>query len=217
MQGMKPAKVKGKADVVFCIDVTGSMEPTIEGVKSHVASFVEGLKEQANLSLDWRVKLMAYRDFKVDGNPVEDHPFVDNAADFQNQLNAVTAEGGEDEPESTLDVIYKAIMDSDWREPVTKVIVVITDATTHPEMQQETVGDGMPTDLNQLVNVLTGEGVYLFLIAPDAPEYAELEKVPRSTYKRVDSGSGLAEVDFEELLRVIGKTVSASSAVVKAN
>ena len=39
---------KGTADVVFCLDASGSMGPCIEGVKSHIASFVDGLKRLAN-------------------------------------------------------------------------------------------------------------------------------------------------------------------------
>ena len=36
---------KGTADVIFCLDASGSMGPCIEGVKSHIAGFAEKLSE----------------------------------------------------------------------------------------------------------------------------------------------------------------------------
>jgi len=35
-QGQVGPKSKGKGDIVFLIDVTGSMQPCIDGVKAHV-------------------------------------------------------------------------------------------------------------------------------------------------------------------------------------
>ncbi|MBZ0265657.1 VWA domain-containing protein [bacterium] len=215
-----PPKPKGVSDVVFCIDVTGSMTPTIEGVKSNVRKFVDGLNSQANISLDWRVRLLAFRDLKVDSTPIEEFPFVATAEEFATQVNSVSADGGGDEPESALDAIYIAASKSDWREVVNKVIVLITDASTHPELHPSSVGAGYPTDLNFVIDYFTGEKIYLFIVGPSAPEYEALAKIPRSSYIQVGAGgtgTGLADTDFAKLLEVIGKTVSSSTSVTPAS
>ena len=51
-------KVRGVADIVFLIDVTGSMQPCIDALKNNIAAFVDALsKSDANNSSpisDWR-------------------------------------------------------------------------------------------------------------------------------------------------------------------
>ena len=105
-------KAKGVADIVFLIDVSGSMSPCIDALRTNIEAFVDSLSaggpNNAAPVKDWRAKVVGYRDAEVDaGSWFEDNPFVRSAAELKAQLAALRAQGGGDEPESLLDALYK--------------------------------------------------------------------------------------------------------------
>ena len=59
-------------DIVFCIDVTGSMTPIIDAVKANALGFYDDV--QTNLTAkgknvaQLRVRVVAFRDFVADGD-----------------------------------------------------------------------------------------------------------------------------------------------------
>jgi len=67
-------------DIVFCIDVTGSMTPIIDQVKANALRFYDDV--QTNLTAKGknvdtlRVRVVAFRDFKADGEAaLQESPF----------------------------------------------------------------------------------------------------------------------------------------------
>src|SRR3990172_8314367 len=122
----KAAWNQRKADIVFCIDVTQSMQYCIDGIKSHIKRFVEGL--QTSAAIDYRLALVAYRDIHDEkiyegGTRACDEPwimrdFTQNVTEFASWLDHADARayGGGDEPESTLDALYLAIHRDSWRD-----------------------------------------------------------------------------------------------------
>jgi hypothetical protein len=71
--GGGPAVAKGLSyavDIVFCIDVTGSMTPILDAVKANALRFYDDV--QANLTDkgknvdELRVRIIAFRDFAAD-------------------------------------------------------------------------------------------------------------------------------------------------------
>lgn len=200
---------KGIADVVVCIDCTGSMAPCIEGVKAHVRDLVAGFNESQGLTLDWRIRLVEYRDLDCNEATVS-RPFTTAIAEFQAQVAALDASGGGDEPESTLDAIVAALR-SDWRRGCNKCVVVFTDAPPHPTLHAATVEHGQARDVNEVINELYRQRARLFLFAPRDEVYEALATGERVEYEVVPDRTGLGGVDFGKTLRAIGKTVSASA------
>jgi hypothetical protein len=108
-------KTKGVADIVFLIDVTGSMAPIIDALRKNIEVFVDSLSSgDANNAApvkDWRGKVVGYRDIEAaeaEGLPwIVDNPFVRDAGALKAQLATLQAAGGGDEPESLLDALYK--------------------------------------------------------------------------------------------------------------
>ncbi|MBA3774289.1 MAG: VWA domain-containing protein [Ramlibacter sp.] len=102
------AKTKGVADIVFLIDVSGSMASCIDALRKNIEVFIDSLNRgDANNAApvcDWRGKVVGYRGIeaaKDDGLPwIHDHPFVRDAASLKVQLSSLQAAGGGDEPES---------------------------------------------------------------------------------------------------------------------
>jgi hypothetical protein len=108
-------KTKGVADIVFVVDISGSMAPCIDALRQNIEAFVESLsREDANNASpvkDWRAKVVGYRDFDSadsEGLPwIVDNSFVRDTSELKAQLAALEANGGGDEPESLLDTLYK--------------------------------------------------------------------------------------------------------------
>ena len=103
------AQTDRKADIVFCIDATGSMDPCFSGIKTNLDEFLSGLDSHG--AVDWRFKLLAYRD-KHDANcgiPWQEFEFTNSATVFLSQLNSIRPNGGGDLPESTLDALFFSI------------------------------------------------------------------------------------------------------------
>ena len=208
----KVAKVKGVADVVFCIDVTGSMQPCIDNVKSNVENFAMTIKNYSpNTEVDWRARILGYRDFEVDSEYlINDMDFVSTADELKSQLNKLNADGGGDEHESTLDAILYATLRSNWRPNCHKVIVVFTDAPTHPNLSPKTISDlSIQGDLEIFSQTLIENRIKLFLYGPNDESYAYLATISRTNITQYENAvDGLKNADFKSILETIGKTVS---------
>lgn len=193
-------KVKGIVDIVVLMDISGSMQPCIDAVKSSVAAFVQTLesKDANNESpiRDWRMKVCGYRDQTCDAKWFVDNPFVRDVASVQAQLAAsrMQASGGGDEPESLLDALYKiakmeqsGIQDAEnpdrWRARGTcaRAVVFFTDATFKTPMTlPEAAGGGV----DDVINAIMASKIILCGFCPEWEGYYELASVDR------------AEIDF---------------------
>ena len=63
------AKTKGVADLVFLVDVSGSMANCIDALRVNIEAFIDSLsRSDANNAApvrDWRAKVVGYRDFEA--------------------------------------------------------------------------------------------------------------------------------------------------------
>lgn len=216
-------KLSTQADLVFCVDATASMTPCLNGVRDGLIELVDGLQTAANV--DFRLRLLAYRDIHPKGcnTPWEDHPFTMSVDEFKSQLSVVQAQGGGDEPESTLDALYRAIH-SDWRTSRThKTIVLLTDADTHARLHHSTYARP-DNDVSRVIqDFQTLRHVMLFLVAPQYPAYEALEQAALDADRKVIANwvpkndlrhSGLSSISWGPLMNMIGELVSATSIVV---
>ncbi len=120
-------------DVVFVLDVTGSMQPAIDGVRDGINAFVGELDKR---QLDARVALVAFRDRHPkdkggdDEDPVAldfgDGSFTKDVAAFKAKVATLKAERGGDPEESSLDALAFASRLA-FRTGATRVLMLITD------------------------------------------------------------------------------------------
>ena len=123
--------VSGQADIVFAIDTTGSMSPTISRVVTNVISFTTTLSERYNVKVNYA--LIDFRDLEEDGP--ESTAVVKNgssnwfsdAGAFALKVQALSASGGGDAPECAVDALETA-RQLDWRGNSGKFVIPITDA-----------------------------------------------------------------------------------------
>lgn len=126
-------------DVLFVLDVTGSMQAQIDGVRDGIVEFARQLSER---NLDERIGVIAFRD-EVIGEPSEvllfgNSPFTDNYDEFRASIEKVRAKGGGDGPESGFDALALAA-EQPFRPKATKVVLLITDASPKiPDKRMQT-------------------------------------------------------------------------------
>jgi Mg-chelatase subunit ChlD len=173
-----------QVDVVFVLDVTGSMEFAINGVRDGIVQFVDNLARQ---ELDIRIGMVAFRDISMREPPevlkFPEAPFTNQPEAFRTQVQKLVASGGGDEPESSPNALSLAST-LPFREGATRVVVFITDA---PPL----IPDGEISDVAAVHPMLVKGGVHqVHLIVPERLRrtYAPLQSEPL-TGKFFDLGS----------------------------
>jgi hypothetical protein len=215
-------------DIVFCIDVTGSMTPIIDQVKANALRFYDDV--QSNLTAkgknvdQLRVRVIAFRDFAADGAAaLDESPFFtlpDERADFSEFVNGLVAEGGGDAPESGLEAVALAV-DSPWTttgDRRRQVIVVWTDQPAQslsPSVLPPDIASRVPADFSALTDAWEDEqgrmgssSKRLILFAPDGPGWSDISGVWENVvHHPSQAGGGLSEVDYGTIIDSIGNSV----------
>jgi von Willebrand factor type A domain len=237
------AKTKGVADLVFLIDVSGSMATCIDALRKNIETFIDSLSHgDANNAApvkDWRAKIVGYRDIdmvEADGLPwIVDNAFVRDAGALKSQLAALQAAGGGDEPESLLDALYKvATMQASakgaqteehdkwrYRSDAARVVIVFTDASFKETMN---IAEAKGGSLQDVANVVMANRIILSLFAPNFEGYDRLSQIDKSEWEVVEfEGLNPQEalqkftsdpVNFRTTLKQLAASVSRSAETV---
>ena len=236
-------KTKGVADIVFVVDISGSMAPCIDALRQNIETFVGTLSSgDANNAApvkDWRAKVVGYRDIEAaesEGLPwIMDNQFVRDPAELKAQLASLQANGGGDEPESLLDTLFKVatmeatakgaqtVEDNKWRyrSDAARVVVVFTDASF-----KETMGipEAKGGSLQDVANVVMANRIILSVFAPNFEGYDRLSQIDKSEWEVVEF-EGLTPqealqkftadpVNFRNTLKQLAASVSRSAETV---
>lgn len=217
-------------DIVFVIDITGSMNPVLENVKGAAISFHDDLErvmaEKGKTISNLRVRVVAYRDYlDNESDAMVQSPFYrlpDDRSQFNSFVSALAAGGGGDEPESGLEALGAAIT-SDWEHGMDRrrhLIVLFTDARAHPlerSAHLTSIPQGVPRDMNQLVDAWEGDGQTsgmehsakrLLLYAPDLEPWNGISEDWQNTLHFPSAaGDGLDDYTFAEILNQIAASV----------
>ena len=220
-------------DIVMCIDATGSMQHLIDQVKRNALRFYEDLvkvmthKQKTIDSL--RVKVIAFRDFYVDGDrSLKVSPFYklpEESEAFAAFVKGIKADGGGDEPETSLEALALALK-SEWLDVVDtakgrQVVVMWTDTSAHPlERQREAKSpvypSGLPGDFNGLTDWweggshVTTQAKRLLVYAPDVYPWNNIaEHWSNTVHYPSQAGNGLETVDYSAILDAIANTLGA--------
>lgn len=108
-----------KADIVFVLDVTGSMTEEIGGVKNNIIEFSDSLSARG---IDFKLGLVTFLD-QVEST----YGFTSNVQTFYNQIALQYAHGGGDYPENSLQALLTASQ-LPFRPDAKRVFIWITDA-----------------------------------------------------------------------------------------
>lgn len=220
------------ADIVFCIDASGSMQPCFDAVRNNVEKLIEGLQTDANVNWDIRFDLLAFHDtveeggFFRPGGEVHFYRSVNcgtmeligniyrsrNAAPFftkdLSKLKAAmqdTKMEGEEMQLLALDIA----MDFPWRDSSNchRVVILLTDEAVETGVQIE----GQVAQIERMKKKLQEKKIKLFIIAPESDAFFKMAEADRCEYTDLEaSQDGLRSVDFSKMLATIGRSVSVS-------
>lgn len=224
------ATLKGVVDVIFLLDVTGSMGPAIVELGKNMMNFINNI--DTNTVKDFKVKVVSFGDFDSDDEDIKfniSRPYTNDPQqiynDFLDVIELIKRKGGgEDLEESPLDALYKTVQDgfsADWSER-TRVVVLFTDAISK-DIQKDTIGIDLPNDdkIQMLADMVNDNRVRTFIYAPKDPNMTKLSQLTTEylSYNAIDSDGSkpvdaLQRLNFQDEMKTLGKVVSQPSLVM---
>jgi len=127
------------SDILFLQDATGSQQPYVDQTRDSIGDIVDALVRSGKWSPDClRVGVVAFRDHPPQENtwitqmyPDSKTPtFTTDIGGVMDYLTNLKAEGGGDGPEAQCDAL-SSVLEAEWKEGATQVVVLITDAPPH--------------------------------------------------------------------------------------
>lgn len=174
-----------RLDLVFCVDLTGSMGGLINSARAHIGRVLDALK--AELGDGLHVGFVGYRDHS-DGPQklLQVEPLSADVARVRKVIDEVKVDGGGDAPEAVYSGLIKCL-ELKWREGSYRVVILIGDAPPHG------VGAGGdnykvdPTGLSvdDMANRMETDGLFVHALS-----LTPHDKVMESAFRRLSISTG---------------------------
>lgn len=118
-------------DLMFCVDLTGSMQPFIRQAQAHMVSILRSLTSVSRANL--RVGVCGYRDFSEHEATTQSFPLSADLQETQAVLRGLQAYSPADNQDAAEAVFSGLIecLEMDWREHAYRVIILVGDAPPH--------------------------------------------------------------------------------------
>ncbi len=189
-----------KVDIVFALDITGSMDAEINSVKQNVSKFVADLEAKKVSS---SLCLVTYKDKverKCDRFVMDDPstPENENLVDFLDEVSKLEARGGGRSHENTMGAVLTSAESTPWNLGTQRMIIFFTDDGfwIKPRDDGRSEAKTAPTYI-EVLDALTDKDVQVFGIATDHKGY----KNDYDIYPSVTEHSGGAWFDIDKLRR----------------
>ena len=219
--------MKRKADIIFVIDSSGSMQYCIDSVKQNIHEFVETFRKDES-EWDLRFDFLAHQDqwegeHSFEAQTIHSHNvlhdvyhtngdmfFTSDISLFQSRLATIESSGDE----SSVLALDTAI-DFPFRPQhrCHRCIVFLTDEAA----EQGTRSSKGTENADTLVEKLQEQGILLYMVTPYCELYEILEEANYAIWEVVeDTDDGLSNVNFVDVLHSIAKSITKSKLQVVA-
>jgi len=217
---LPPPVTAQQVDVVFVLDVTGSMESEINGVKTGIRNFVSELEAR---QLDARVGAIAKCD-RFQGEEPQilsfgGQSFTADTDSFSSEVSRIKMVHGGDDPESSLDALVLGARQP-FRADSTKVMLLITDAPAKiPDRETSAISEAVrvlgdqkidqlhlviqDSDRSAFASLQTGAPGEVFSLAETAAERQGFERVLPEVGKQIAAAIGTEKISSEKSLSLI--------------
>jgi hypothetical protein len=190
---------KARADLVFVIDTTGSMNDKIDGLIESCQSFVDKL---AAKRIDWVAAVVGFGDLTVEGDRIVVTPFSSSADRVKALLRGLPRySGGGNEGESSLEAVKAALDQPGYRPDAMKVVLLITD---EPALQRQL----RPATIT---GRLREAGAIAFVLSPNIKYFRSMATETGGQWWNVNTGG-----DFSQILDVFDKIATKVASTVAA-
>ncbi len=207
---------KNAADIIFVVDASDSMSPCIEGLRTHLTTFLEVFRGNANVQWNVRFDFVAHRSrgtVQVIESALTDDLhgtfYTGGAGEFfttdvlavTQALSRVETSGNE---RSLIALDFA--LDAPWRDSRTarRVIIFLTDEPHETSAAPEHDRTLIPA----LIEKIHALKVTLFMVNPDSADYEHLASADKVNVQKVTGGDGLRSVDLRRVLQAIAKSIS---------
>jgi hypothetical protein len=198
---------RARADLIFVIDTTGSMNDKIDGLIESCESFVDRL---AARRIDWVAAVVGFGDLTVEGDRIVATPFSSSAERVKALLRGLPRySGGGNEGESSLEALQAALDQRGYRPGAMKVVVLITD---EPALQHKL----RPATIT---GRLREAGAIAFVLSPNHKYFRSMAGDTGGQWWNVKSGGDFAEIlaIFDKIATKVASTVAAVQKLAGGN
>lgn len=190
---------RARADLIFVIDTTGSMNEKIDGLIESCQSFVDRL---ATRHIDWVAAVIGFGDLTVEGDRIVATPFSSSVDRVKTLLRGLPRySGGGNEGESSLEALQAALNQPGFRSDAMKIVILITD---EPALQQKLRPSAITGRLREA-------GAMTFVLSPNLKYFRSMATDTGGQWWNVDSGG-----DFSKILAVFDKIATKVASTVAA-
>jgi hypothetical protein len=179
-----------RMDLVFCVDLTGSMGSFIAAARASIAGILDALR--AALGDGLRVGIVGYRDHCDGAMLLDITPPDGDVEKVRKKIDGFSVSGGGDGPEAVyagLDACVKLA----WADGCYRVVILVGDAPPHA---LGAPGDHHPRhdpsghDLDGMANLLEAEGIFVHALA-----LIPSDKILEKAFRRLSISTGGAYHD----------------------
>jgi hypothetical protein len=159
-------------DLLFVMDITGSMSPYVEEVKTNIIDIINRIVNGCP-GIDINLGFIGYRDIEEEiTGYITDIEFTKDHEELKNNISEIYADGGADLPEDVAWAFEKAL-NKTWKSNA-RFIVFVADAPNHGDKYNNGEGydvyyyddypEGIPgrRDLEDIIKELADNGVSIF-------------------------------------------------------
>jgi Carboxypeptidase regulatory-like domain/von Willebrand factor type A domain/Secretion system C-terminal sorting domain len=149
-------KASKEVDVVFVVDVTGSMGDELKYLKAEAMDLIQRAEEEIGITL--RTGAVCYTD-RTEDNTLRTHPFSENETETITFLQNQSLGSGGDYPEAVDLGLGHAIHNMDWNEKaIARIVFLMLDAPPH-HVEEEL------KSLEKSIQVAAAKGIKIIPIA----------------------------------------------------
>jgi uncharacterized protein YegL len=206
----KKTKERVKADIIFLIDISDSMAPCIEGIEQNVSEFVNKIRNNPDISIDWRLGLLGhqyiYKDIDVFYYYKQD--FSNKIDGFLHELAHLKREIGWDE--ANLPMLDFCLDNFTYRIDAHKFIIMFTDESINKGWNPRLCR----SKINRLMKKIAKLGISLYIVSYVGHEFRDYRKlcsIDKCMYFPVRGSKGFKNVEFKQLMEKLVKSISTSS------
>ena len=164
----------GREDVVFLIDASGTMKDNIIAVARHISKMIDVFKEG---DLDYTIGIIRFnRVLKV--NDVKIFEQTSDVKEIRKILRSIRCDGDE----RTLDAIEVGLTQVEFRDPVDKTFILVTDepftarTSTRQKRRELSLGDMLREDFRDIVQMCQNDGVKVSILGIDDEMHKSMTK-----------------------------------------